>query len=147
MTKFLLELGKGFAFIGHQIPVEISEKTYFIDMLLYHTILHCYVVVEIKAASFKPEHAGQLNFYLSAIDNKFRSLEDGPSIGLLLCKTSDKIIVEYALRRIENPIGVAEYQLTKTIPEKLKRNLPTIEELENEFRQVDLNNICDKQSN
>lgn len=143
ITKFLLELGKGFAFIGHQVPIEISERTYFIDMLFYHVILHCYVVAEIKATSFRPEHTGQLNFYLSAVDDKFRSYEDKPSIGLLLCKTSDKVVAEYALRNIEKPIGIAEYQLTKAIPEKLQHNLPTIEEIENELRQIDFDVVAE----
>lgn len=143
ITKFLLELGKGFAFIGHQVPIEISERTYFIDMLFYHTILHCFVVAEIKSSAFKPEHAGQLNFYLSAVDDKFRTTEDKPSIGILLCKTSDKVVAEYALRGIEKPIGIAEYQLTKAVPEKLKGSLPSIEEIEEELCRISLNDIVD----
>jgi len=133
ITKFLLELGKGFSFIGRQVPIEVSENEYFIDMLFYHVKLHCYVVIEIKAVSFKPEHAGQLNFYLSAVDDKLRSPEDNPSIGLLLCKSRDKVIAEYALRNIEKPIGVSEYWLTKAIPENLKISLPTIQEIEFEL--------------
>lgn len=135
ITKFLLELGKGFSFIGRQVPIEVSETEYFIDMLFYHVKLHCYVVVEIKAVPFKPDHAGQLNFYLSAVDDKFRSAGDNPSIGLLLCKSKDKVIAEYALRGIEKPIGVSEYWLTKAIPDDLKVNLPTIQEIESELNE------------
>lgn len=137
ITKFLLELGKGFSFVGRQVPIEVSETEFFIDMLFYHVKLHCYFVVEIKATSFKPEHAGQLNFYLSAVDDKFRTPEDNPSIGLLLCKSRDKIIAEYALRDIAKPIGISEYWLTKAIPEDLKISLPTIQEIESELNEPD----------
>jgi len=133
ISKFLIELGKGVAFLGHQVPIEINERTYFIDMLFYHVKLHCYLVVELKSTAFKPEHAGKLNFYLSAVDDILRSPEDKSSIGLLLCKTSDKILAEYALRNIQKPIGVSEYTLTKAIPKNLKINLPTIKEIEAEF--------------
>ena len=135
ITKFLLALGKGFAFMGNQVPIEVSENQYFIDILLYHVHLHCYVVVELKATSFKPEHTGQLNFYLSAIDDQFKSEQDNPSIGLLLCKSKNKVIAEYALRDINKPIGVSEYWLTKAIPENLKTNLPSIEEIETELNE------------
>jgi len=135
ITKFLLELGKGFAFLGHQVPIEVNEKTYFIDILFYHVKLHCYVVAELKAKPFKPEDAGQLNFYLSAADDKLRTLEDNPSIGLLLCKSSDAVVAEYALRGIEKPIGVSEYSLTKAIPSNLEISLPTIEEIEAELNE------------
>lgn len=140
VTKFLLELGKGFAFIGNQVPIEVSGNEYFIDMLFYHVKLHSYVVVEIKATSFKPEHAGQLNFYLSAVDDKFRTSDDNPSIGILLCKSKDKVIAEYALRGIERPIGVSEYWLTKAIPENLQTSLPTIQEIEAELSKRDDDN-------
>ncbi len=136
ITKFLLELGKGFAFIGRQVPIQVSENDYFIDMLFYHTQLHCYVVCEIKAVAFKPEHAGQLNFYLSAVDDLFRNEHDNPSIGLLLCKSKDKVVAEYALRNIEKPIGVSEYWLTKAIPDDLKISLPTIQEIEHELNFI-----------
>ena len=139
ITKFLLELGKGFAFVGRQVPIEISESTYFIDMLFYHTKLHCYIVVELKATEFKPEHAGQLNFYLNAVDDIFRSSSDNPSIGLLLCKSHDRIVAEYSLRGIEKPIGVSEYWLTKAIPENLKTSLPTIKEIEKKLSLLDDN--------
>ena len=133
ISKFLIELGKGFAFLGHQVPLEINERTYFIDMLFYHVKLHCYVVTELKATAFKPEYAGKLNFYLSAVDDTLRSSHDNPSIGLLLCKTSDKILAEYSLRDINKPIGVSEYTLTKALPKNLKTDLPTISEIEAEL--------------
>lgn len=136
ITKFLLELGKGFAFIGSQVPIEVSGTEFFIDMLFYHVIAHCYFVIEIKATPFKPEHAGQLNFYLNAVDDKIKMPEDKPTIGLLLVKSRDKVIAEYALRGIEKPIGVSEYLLTKAIPEELKRSLPTIQEIELELNEV-----------
>lgn len=133
ITKFLVEIGKGFAFYGHQVPIEVSEQEFFIDMLFYHVKLHAFVVVEIKSVPFKPEHAGQLNFYLSAVDDQMRTPGDNPSIGILLCKSRDKIIAEYSLRNVKKPIGVSEYTLTKSIPENLKTNLPTITEIEAEL--------------
>lgn len=140
ITEFLLALGKGFAFMGNQVPIEVSENQYFIDILLYHVHLHCYVVVELKATAFKPEHTGQLNFYLSAVDEQFKSAQDNPTIGLLLCKSRDKVIAEYSLRGIENPIGVSEYWLTKAIPANLKTNLPSIQEIEAELNKSDSEN-------
>jgi len=135
ITKFLLELGKGFAFVGRQVPITLEDEDYFIDMLFYNLKLHAYVVVELKATKFKPEHAGQLNFYLNLVDDQLRTSVDNPSIGLLLCKSKSKIMAEYALKGIEKPIGVSEYQLTKAIPEKLKGSLPSIEEIEAEFNE------------
>jgi len=135
ISRFLVELGKGFAFLGHQVPIEVSKKTYFIDMLFYHVKLHCYVIGELKCTVFKPEHAGKLNFYLNAVDDNFRSSEDNPSIGLLLCKSRDKVLAEYALRGIEKPIGISEYTLTKAVPKDLKVNLPTIAEIEAELNK------------
>jgi predicted nuclease of restriction endonuclease-like (RecB) superfamily len=133
ISKFLIELGKGFAFLGNQVPIEINERIYFLDMLFYHVKLHAYIIVELKASAFKPEHAGKLNFYLSAVDDILRSSEDNPSIGLLLCKTSDKVLAEYALRGINKPIGVSEYTLTKAIPKNLEISLPSIKEIEAEL--------------
>ena len=132
-TKFLLELGSGFAFIGRQYRLEVSGSEFFIDLLFYHTRLKCYVVVELKATAFKPEHAGQLNFYLTAVDRQVKAPDDKPTIGLLLCKTQDRLIAEYALSGIDKPIGVAEYQLVRALPETLATNLPTVEELESEL--------------
>jgi len=131
ITKFLLELGKGFAFIGRQYKIEISETDYFIDLLFYHIELRCFIVVELKSGKFKPEFAGKLNFYLSAVDTQLKKKNDNPSIGILLCKKKDKIEVEYALRDLNKPLGISEYRLTEAIPENIKTQLPTIEELEN----------------
>jgi len=136
ITKFLLELGKGFAFVGRQIPIGLEESGYFIDMLFYHLKLHAYVVIEWKSVRFKPEHAGQLNFYLNLVDDFYKMPEDNPTIGLLLCKSRNKFEAEYALKGIEKPIGISEYQLTRAIPESLKLNLPSIEEIESELNDM-----------
>jgi predicted nuclease of restriction endonuclease-like (RecB) superfamily len=141
ITKFLLELGKGFAFVGRQVPITFQGEEYFIDMLFYHLKLHSYVVCELKAIKFKPEHAGQLNFYLNLVDDFLKMPQDNPSIGLLLCKSRDKFVAEYALKGIEKPIGVSEYQLTKAIPEKLKSSLPTVQEIEAELNQLELDAV------
>ena len=133
ITEFLLELGKGFAYVGNQYKIEISETDYFIDLLFYHLELRCYVVIELKSGKFKPEYAGKLNFYLSAVDTQLKKENDNPSIGILLCKKKDKIEVEYALRDISKPLGISEYNLTEAIPEKFKTKLPSVEEIENEL--------------
>lgn len=133
ITRFLLELGNGFAFVGRQYRLEVNGDEFFIDLLFYHTRLKCYVVVELKATAFKPEHAGQLNFYLAAIDAQVKALDDHPTIGLLLCKTQNRLVAEYALSGIDKPIGIAEYELVRALPEPLVTNLPTVEELENEL--------------
>lgn len=133
ITSFLLELGKGFAFLGQQYKIEISDTDYYLDMLFYHVDLRCYVVVELKAGKFKPEYAGKLNFYLSAVDAQLKKHDDKPSIGILLCRSKDKIGVEYSLRDINKPIGISEYLITDSIPENLKAKLPSIEQLENEL--------------
>jgi len=137
ITKFLLELGSGFAFIGRQYRLEVDGSEFFIDLLFYHTRLKCYVAVELKATAFKPEHAGQLNFYLTALDRQVKAPDDNPTIGLLLCKTQSRLIAEYALSGIAKPIGVAEYELVRDLPEPLLTNLPTVEELENELGALD----------
>jgi len=133
ITKFLLELGTGFAFVGHQYHLEIGGEDYYIDLLFYHLKLRCYVVLELKAVKFKPEHAGKLNFYLSAVDDILRHKADNPTIGILLCKSKDKITAEYALKDISKPMGISEYKITQAIPKNLKKSLPSIEEIENEF--------------
>ncbi len=130
ITRFLLELGTGFAFVGRQHQLEVAGDEFFIDLLFYHTRLKCYVVVELKAVAFKPEHAGQLNFYLSAVDAQIKAKDDNPTIGLLLCKTQNRLVAEYALSGINKPIGVAEYELVRNLPERLTSSLPTIEEIE-----------------
>jgi predicted nuclease of restriction endonuclease-like (RecB) superfamily len=139
ITHFLLELGAGFAYIGRQVPLQVGERDFFLDLLFYHTRLHCYVIVEIKAVDFEPEHAGKLNFYLKAVDEQLRREGDRASIGILLCKNRDKTVVEYALSDVHKPIGVSEYQLTKALPENLKSSLPSIEELEAELGSQELN--------
>lgn len=133
ITSFLLELGTGFSFVGRQVHLEVEGEDFFIDLLFYHLKLRCYVVIELKATTFKPEFAGKLNFYLSAVDATMRHESDNPSIGLILCKDRKGLIVEYALKDISKPMGVSEYQLVAAIPENLKGSLPTIEELEAEF--------------
>jgi predicted nuclease of restriction endonuclease-like (RecB) superfamily len=133
ITRFLLELGSGFAFVGRQLRLEVAGDEFFIDLLFYHTRLKRYVVVELKAVAFKPEHAGQLNFYLSAVDAQIKAEDDNPTIGLLLCKQQNRLVAEYALNGIEKPIGVAEYQLMRNLPEKLGHSLPSIEAIEAEF--------------
>ena len=133
ITRFLLELGAGFAFVGRQFRLEVAGDEFFIDLLFYHTRLKCYVVIELKATAFKPEHAGQLNFYLSAVDAQIKADDDKPTIGLLLCKQQNRLVAEYALSGIDKPIGVAEYQLLRDLPETLERSLPSIEAIEAEL--------------
>ncbi len=133
ITRFLLELGFGFAFVGRQFRLEVAGDEFFIDLLFYHTRLKCYVVVEIKAQAFKPEHAGQLNFYLSVVDAQIKLSDDAPTIGLLLCRTQNRLVAEYALSGVNKPIGVAEYHLVRNLPEPLDLSLPTIEEIESEL--------------
>jgi predicted nuclease of restriction endonuclease-like (RecB) superfamily len=130
ITRFLLELGAGFAFVGKQFRIVVEGDEFLIDLLFYHTRLKCYVVVELKATAFKPGHAGQLNFYLSAVDAQIKAPDDKPTIGLLLCKTKKRLVAEYALSGIEKPIGIAEYKLVRSLPEPLDTNLPSIEEIE-----------------
>jgi predicted nuclease of restriction endonuclease-like (RecB) superfamily len=137
LRDFLLELGVGFAFVGNQVRVEVGGDEFFIDLLFYHLRLRCYVVVELKAVAFKPEFAGKLNFYLSAVDDLLRHPDDAPTIGLILCKGKNKVVAEYALRDMSKPIGVSEYQLTEALPENLKGKLPTVAELEAEFEGQD----------
>jgi len=133
ISKLLLELGKGFAFIANQYPLKIENKDYSIDLLFYNYKLHCFVVVDLKTGEFLPEHAGKMNFYLSAVDSKLKSDKDNPSIGLILCKYKNKIIAEYSLLNLSKPIGVAEYKLVKKLPAKFKSVLPSVEEIEMEL--------------
>jgi predicted nuclease of restriction endonuclease-like (RecB) superfamily len=133
IAKFLLELGAGFAFVGSNYHLEVSGKDFYIDLLFYHLKLRCFVVIELKTGDFKPEYAGQINFYLSALDTQVKGRDDKPSIGILLCKTRDKIIAEYALRNMTKPIGVSEYKLSRIIPEKLRKVLPSAKEIESEL--------------
>ncbi len=130
ITKFLLELGKGFAFIGRQYSIEVGKKSYAIDLLFYHIILRCYVVIELKTVEFEPEFAGKLNFYLSAVDNLLKSENDNPSIGILLCNGKNGIEVEYSLKDINKPIGVSEYTFTEKLPKIYENSIPTVNEFE-----------------
>ncbi|HBF89185.1 MAG TPA: DUF1016 domain-containing protein [Bacteroidales bacterium] len=133
ISKFLLEMGKGFAFVGRQYNLVVNENDYYIDLLFYHLHLRCFVVVELKAGKFKPEYAGKLNFYLSAIDSQLKHKTDNPSVGLILCKTKDKIEAEYALRDIQKPIGISEYNLIHSLPKEFQSVLPTVAEIENQL--------------
>lgn len=135
ITKFLVELGAGFAYVGKQYHIEVGQKDYYLDLLFYHLRLRCFIVIEFKKGEFKPEHAGKLNFYLSVVDDMIRHPNDQATIGLLICQDKNKIVAEYALKDINKPIGISEYQLTNAIPENLKGSLPTIEELEKELAQ------------
>ncbi len=133
VTKFLLELGAGFSYIGQQYKLEVSGDEFFIDLLFYHVKLHCYVVVELKAVKFKPEFAGKLNFYVSAVDGILKSEQDNTSIGILICKSKNDTVVEYALKDVHKPIGVSEYIITKNLPDEFKSSLPSIEDIEAEL--------------
>jgi predicted nuclease of restriction endonuclease-like (RecB) superfamily len=135
ISRFLLELGAGFAFVGRQVHLEVGGEDFYLDLLFYHLRLRCYVVVELKAGEFKPEHAGKLNFYLSAVDVQVRGEHDGPTIGLILCKTKNRVVAEYALRDTSKPMGIAEYQLVHALPAQLETSLPSIEQLEAELKR------------
>jgi predicted nuclease of restriction endonuclease-like (RecB) superfamily len=133
MEKFLLELGEGFAFVGRQYHLEVGGQDFYIDLLFYHLKLRCFVVIELKDKEFKPEYAGKMNFYLSAVDDLVKHETDHSSIGLILCRTKNNVLAEYTLRDMTKPIGLAEYKLTESLPQNLKTALPTIEELEAEL--------------
>lgn len=133
ITKFLLELGAGFSYVGRQYHLEVGGDDFYIDLLFYHLKLRCFVVIELKTGRFIPEYAGKLNFYLNVVDELLRHERDEPSIGIIICKERNKVVAEYALRGIAKPIGVTEYQLTETLPAELKGKLPTIEEIEEEL--------------
>ncbi|MBB1488637.1 PDDEXK nuclease domain-containing protein [Oceanospirillum sediminis] len=135
ISQFLLELGAGFAYVGKQVPVSVGDKDFYIDLLFYHVRLHCYVVIELKTGDFKPEYAGKLNFYINAVDGEIKTEQDQPTIGLLLCHSKDKLIAEYALKGIDTPMGISEYQLTQAIPAELQDKLPSIEQIERELAE------------
>ena len=137
LTKVLLELGKGFAFIGNQYHLEIAGEDFFIDLLFYNITIKCYVVIELKIGQFKPEYAGQLSFYLTAVDETLKIKSDKPTIGLLLCRHKNNIIAEYTLRDMEKPMGVSEYSVNDYLPQDLKDDLPSLEELINTI-EIDL---------
>lgn len=130
IQTFLIELGRGFAFVGRQYRLEVSDRDFYLDLLFYHLHLRCFVVVDLKKGDFKPEYAGKMNFYCSVVDDQLRHPEDAPTIGLILCQTKDSILAEYALRDINKPIGVADYELTRALPAALASSLPSIKDLE-----------------
>lgn len=133
LEHFLLELGSGFAFVGRQYHLEVSDKDFYLDLLFYHLKLRCFIVIELKKGDFKPEYAGKMNFYCSVVDDQLRNDTDQATIGLILCQTKDRILAEYALRDIHKPIGISDYELTRALPKNLKSSLPTVEEIEAEL--------------
>ena len=134
LRDFLLELGVGFAFVGSQFPIEVGGQKFRIDLLFYHLRLRAYIVVEMKAQDFKPEFSGKMNFYLSAIDDLLRHPDDQPSIGMILCKSRNKVVAEYAVRDLQKPVGIAEYRVTSSLPQELQSGLPSVEELERRLK-------------
>jgi predicted nuclease of restriction endonuclease-like (RecB) superfamily len=135
ITHFLLELGKGFAFVGRQYPLQIGNKERKLDLLFYHLKMHCYVVIDLKMGEFEPEFTGKMNYYLSAVDDLLKTAVDQPSIGIILCKSKDSLDVEYALRDINKPLGISEFTFNE-LPENIQKNMPTVEELENELKNI-----------
>lgn len=136
ITKYLLEMGSGFAFVAQQKHFEVGDSDFYADLILYNIQLHAYVVIELKATPFKPEYMGQLNFYINVVDDTLRGEHDNKTIGLLLCNGGDKVVAQYALSGYDQPIGVSDYQLSKAIPENLKSALPTVEEVEEELNKI-----------
>jgi predicted nuclease of restriction endonuclease-like (RecB) superfamily len=136
ITKFLLELGAGFSYVGRQYHLEVGGEDFYIDLLFYHLKLRCFVVLELKTGRFVPEYASKLNFYLNVVDDTLKHKADSPSIGILICKERNKVVAEYALRGINKPIGVSEYQLTEKIPAAMKGKLPTIKQIEKELKDI-----------
>lgn len=133
LQKFLIELGQGFSFVGRQYHLDVGDEDFYIDLLFYHLKLRCFVVIDLKVGPFKPEYAGKMNFYCNVIDDRLRHESDNQTIGLVLCQDRKKVVAEYALRGMTQPIGISEYELTRALPESLKSSLPTIEEIEAEF--------------
>lgn len=134
VTKLLLELGTGFAFLGNQYHLNVGGDDFYIDLLFYNLNLRCYVVIELKTGEFKPEYAGQLNFYLSAVDGILKKEQDNPSIGLLLCKSKNNVVAEYSLKDISKPIGVSEYKVTSILPDELEEQLPSVEDIQKRIK-------------
>lgn len=136
VQKFLLELGRGFAFVGRQYELSVADQEYYLDLLFYHLQLRCFVIVDLKVGDFKPEYAGKMNFYCSAVDDALRHQHDAPTIGLILCQNKNEVVAEYSLRDIQKPIGVADYELTRALPQRLASSLPSIAEIEAEMNQL-----------
>lgn len=135
ITRFLLELGTGFAYVGKQVRIQVGEEEFFLDLLFYHLKLRCFVVVELKTVNFEPSQLGQLGFYVTAVNEQLRHPSDNETIGLLICKTKDKVVAEYALKNAAQPLGISEYQLSRLLPDEIKSSLPTIEEIEAELEE------------
>jgi len=135
LERFLLELGQGFAFVGRQYYLKVGDREFYMDLLFYHLKLRCFVVIDLKKGEFKPEYAGKMNFYLSVVDDQLRHEADAPSNGLILCQDRNHIVAEYALRGVDKPIGISEYELTRALPVNLRSALPTVEEIEAELAQ------------
>ena len=134
VTKLLLELGTGFAFLGNQYHLNVGGDDFYIDLLFYNLNLRCYVVIELKTGEFKPEYAGQLNFYLSAVDGLMKQSQDNPTIGLLLCKSKNNLVAEYSLKDMSKPIGVSEYRVTSNLPAELEKQLPSVEDIQKRIK-------------
>lgn len=134
ITKLLLELGTGFAFLGNQYHLNIGGDDFYIDLLFYNLNLRCYIVIELKTGDFKPEYAGKLNFYLSAVDDILKSDTDNPSIGLLLCKSKNNLVAEYSLKDMSKPIGISEYKITNSLPKEFENQLPSVEDIQNRIK-------------
>jgi predicted nuclease of restriction endonuclease-like (RecB) superfamily len=141
IERFLLELGTGFSFMGRQHHLEVGGEDFYLDLLFYHVKLHCFVIVELKIDSFRPEYAGKMNFYLAAVDDLLREPVDQPSIGLIICKEKNRVIVEYSLRDTKKPMGVAEYVLTQELPVEISAQLPTAEQVQRYVQVTDSDTI------
>lgn len=136
IQKFLLELGRGFAFVGRQYRLDVGEKEFYLGLLFYHLHVRCFVAIDLKKGDFKPEYAGKMNFYCSVVDDQLRHEHDAATVGLILCQTKDRVVAAYALRDIHKPIGVADYELTRALPANLASSLPSIEEIEAELSET-----------
>ena len=147
IARFLLELGTGFAFVGKEFRLVIGDTEQFIDMLFYNIRLHCYVVIEVKITAFQPEHMGQIGTYISAVNGLLCREGDAPTIGLLICKTKDNVLAQYAVKSISEPVGISEYQLNNLMPENFRGTIPSVEEIEKELSDIPLFQKNDIQSN
>lgn len=138
ITQFLLELGTGFSYVGRQYELKVGESYFYLDLLFYHIKLHCYVVIELKTVKFEPSFAGQLKFYVTAVNKQLKSELENPTIGIIICKSKDEVVAEYALEGIEQPIGITEYELSEVLNQEIKSNLPSIEEIESEMKNFEV---------
>lgn len=138
ITSFLLELGKGFSYMGRQVHLKVGKSDFYIDLLFYHVKLHCYIVIELKTEKLKPEFVGQLNFYITAVDKDIKSKKDNQTIGILICKDKDDVVAEYSLASISQPIGISKYKINKFLNTEYKNNLPSIEEIEEGIKSISI---------